>query len=322
MTFARDDGSELRIVDGFRDQILGYRASVTPKPGWDDARYDEAAARKRRRWERLVHELARWGGALADAAVLDVGCGDGANCLLSSQAGARVTGIDLHFPLLAADEKGDRTRRLAAHLLRRQSQPAGRDSAHAPDGRLDSGPDFSAIAGRLPLTFLQMDASRMAFEDETFDLVMSRSAMEHIHPVARGVREMARVTGAGGLVYLAIDPFYWVRGCHKRGVVDIPFAHARLSLSEYRRFVTEREGEAAADVRVERLATLNRFTVEEWFTLIEAQPWDILEWNERRSELGERLLGDHPDIAETLLPGVEVRDLVCERIEVWLRKHR
>jgi hypothetical protein len=77
---------------------------------------------------------------------------------------------------------------------------------------------------------------------------------------------------------------------------------------------------AAADVRTGRLETLNRLTVGQWHSLIEAERWDILDWNERRSETGERLLQDHPDIAETLLPGVEVRDLVCERIEVILRK--
>jgi 2-polyprenyl-3-methyl-5-hydroxy-6-metoxy-1,4-benzoquinol methylase len=76
-TFIRNDGSALRILDGFREDALGYRASVTPKPGWSDVRYGEAAAKKRRRWERLVSELPRWGASLEDITVLDVGCGGG-----------------------------------------------------------------------------------------------------------------------------------------------------------------------------------------------------------------------------------------------------
>jgi ubiquinone/menaquinone biosynthesis C-methylase UbiE len=321
--FIRDDGSAVRILDGFREQILGYRASVTPRPGWSEAQYVEAAHRKRRRWERLVAELSRWGVALTSATVLDVGCGDGANCLLSSQARVRqVTGIDLQFPLLATDEKGERTRHLARHLLSpgtdRSSDPS--DPSDPSKGSSEVARDLERALRRLPLKFLAMDATRMAFEDESFDLVISRSAMEHIRPIERGVHEIARVARGGGVIYLAIDPFYWVRGCHKRGVVDIPFAHARLTASEYHRYAKESEGEAAADVRTGRLETLNRLTVGQWHSLIEAERWDILDWNERRSETGERLLQDHPDIAETLLPGVEVRDLVCERIEVILRK--
>ena len=44
------------------------------------------------------------------------------------------------------------------------------------------------------------------------------------------------------MIYHSIDPFYWLKGCHKEGMVDIPWAHARLTPAEYRRFVCEREG--------------------------------------------------------------------------------
>jgi hypothetical protein len=122
------------------------------------------------------------------------------------------------------------------------------------------------------------------------------------------------------LIYLSIDPFFWLRGCHKRGVVDIPFAHARLTLTEYRRFVRESEGDRTAAKRCRRLETLNGLTLSQWRQMIEAQPWDILDWNEERSRIGEQVLEQHPLIPETLLPGVSEQDLLCERIKVWLKR--
>jgi len=122
------------------------------------------------------------------------------------------------------------------------------------------------------------------------------------------------------MVYLGIDPFFWLRGCHKRGVVDIPFAHARLPLEEYRHFVAESEGEAVAARRWQRLATLNRLTLCQWRRTIETMSCEILEWREAHSELGAAVLKENPEILRALLPGVEERDLLTERIEVWLRK--
>ena len=42
---------------------------------------------------------------------------------------------------------------------------------------------------------------------------------------------------------------------------------------------------------------------------------EVLEWQERPSELGAAVLRENPDIVETLLPGVKVPDLLTERIE-------
>jgi SAM-dependent methyltransferase len=168
--------------------------------------------------------------------------------------------------------------------------------------------------------FVDMDATRLGFLPESFDVVMSRSAAEHIQPIERALGEILRVVRPGGLVYLGIDPFFWLRGCHKRGVVDVPFAHARLSLEDYRRFVAEREGEEVADKRRRRLLTLNRFSVGQWRRTIESVPWEVLDWKERPSDLGATVLEENPDVLDSLLPGVEERDLLTERIEVWLRR--
>jgi SAM-dependent methyltransferase len=286
------------VVEGFRHFLLSYRSTVTPKEDWTQEQYAAAASKKRRRAARLVESFQRWLGPLDRAALLDVGCGDGSNCLVLGEQPLRmVVGVDLDLSLFASGEKGDRTRSLAAEIRALAAAPANG-----------------------PAHFLRMDATRLGFKDGMFDVLMSRSAMEHIRPIERALEEMTRVVRGGGLIYLGIDPFYWLRGCHKRGVVDIPWAHARLTLEEYRRFVLASEGAQRAGKRCRRLETLNRFTVRQWRKLIGQMNCEILALEERPSAIGEQILAEHPEVVETWLTEVTKQDLLCERIEVWLRK--
>src|SRR5438128_945421 len=169
------------------------------------------------------------------------------------------------------------------------------------------------------LRFTIMDATLMGFADDSFDFVRSRGAMTEIMPVQKALTEMVRVVRPGALMYHSIPPYFWLRGCEKTGLVDIPWAHARLSPAEFRRVATESEGEATAIRRCERLKTLNHFTLGQWRRMIEAGPFEILEWKEDRCSFAERLLEEHPDVKDTLLEGVEPRDLIHGRINVGPR---
>lgn len=286
-SFRRDDGRVLEVVEGFREKMLSYRRAVTPRRNWTDSDYAAAAEKKRRRLGRLLARFSEWGGQLEDARVLDVGCGDATNCLLLGFEPVReVVGIDLRLALFAQEEAGEQTRALVCEALRtaqarREVQQPVMAAVQYKHGDSSEGRDSvqairQALAG-LPVRLAQMDATRLDFRDESFDWLLSRSAMEHIRPVKVALGEMARVVRPGGLIYLSIDPFFWLRGCHKRGVVEIPFAHARLTLDEYRRFVCESEGDTIAEERCQRLETLNRFTMVQWREIIEAQAWDILD---------------------------------------------
>src|SRR2546425_13210351 len=147
-TFTRADGRPVRVVPGFRDRVLGFRPSVTPRPGWTAADYERAADKKLARARRLVAEIARRHDRLDHATVLDVGCGDGITCLvLASVAVGRAVGVDLRLPLFESDAMAAPARRLAELVLQRLHRA---------------------------------DATRLAFPDACFDVLVSRSAMEHI----------------------------------------------------------------------------------------------------------------------------------------------
>lgn len=305
-SFVRSDGRSLAVIEGFRERVLSCRPSVSPRAGWTEEQFATSAKKKQRRFQRLLESFTRWTSSLDGARVLDVGCGDGANCLQLAEVPVRLAvGLDLHLPLFAPDAQGEQTRVLMERITGVGTAGARPTTALLPDRRV---------------CFVAMDATRLGFRPGSFDVVMSRSAAEHIQPIERALTEIARAVRPGGLVYLGIDPFFWLRGCHKRGVVDIPFAHARLSLEEYRRFVAECEGEATAAKRCLRITTLNRLTVRQWRRTIESMSCEILEWQEHHSELGAAVLRENPDIVETLLPEVREPDLITERIEVWLRR--
>jgi SAM-dependent methyltransferase len=294
------------VIEGLRERVLSGRPSVSPRNGWNDDQFAASARKKLKRFQRMLASFRRWAPTLDGARVLDVGCGDGANCtLLASELGCMAVGIDLHLPHLALDTEAQRTQ-----VLLDKISEAWRRSEHWD----------AAVRSKGRACFVEMDATCLGFRPESFDVVLSRSAAEHIRPIGRALAEIERAVRPGGLIYLGIDPFYWLRGCHKRAVVDIPFAHARLSLEEYRHFVAMNEGEEAAAKRWSRLETLNRLTIRQWRETIESMSCEILEWREGRSELGEAVLRENPDVVETLLPGVEESDLLTDRIEVWLRK--
>ncbi len=304
-TFICDDGRILQVVAGYRERVLGQRASYSPRAEWTDQLYATAARKKLKRTRQILAEFAQWGGHIEDAHVLDMGCGDSINSLLVALWPVEsVVGIDMELSLLEAVERRDRVRVLASHVCR-QAKLSG---------------DIDEILDRLPIRLLKMDATSMAFGDASHDLLISRSAIEHIASVEKAFDEIARVVRPGGLIYLSTDPYFSPRGCHKSGIVDIPWAHTRLSLDEFRRFVTESEGPEQALRRCRRLETLNPYTIREWREKIEACPFDILEWREERSDFAETLLDEYSEVTETTRAGVERRDLIHDRLKMWLRR--
>jgi SAM-dependent methyltransferase len=306
-TFTRDDGQVLRVVEGYRQRVLSDRPTYSPRADWGDDQYAVAAKKKLERTRRFVAACQRFGAGVEGARILDMGCGDGINCLLMALHPVKsIVGIDLELPLVESVERTERVRRLAAAVSKLVD----------PDDELERRVD------RLPIRLARMDATAMEFGDDSFDLVMSRSAIEHIMPLQPALNELARVVRPGGLIYLSTDPYFSPRGCHKSGVVDIPWAHARLSLTEYRRFVTEREGAQRAVKRCRRLETLNPYTIREWRQRLTSERFEILAWDEEPAPLGETLLAEYPEVRETVHEGIEHRDLINARLKIWLRNSK
>jgi ubiquinone/menaquinone biosynthesis C-methylase UbiE len=117
--------------------------------------------------ENVVKELIATLLAPVDGtAILDIGTGTGADAVaLARSVGprGRVVGLDR-----SADMLGEARRR--------------------------------ATGSRLPVEFVQGDASALAFDDDTFDRCRAERVLVHIADPAAAVAEMVRVTKPGGVV--------------------------------------------------------------------------------------------------------------------------
>jgi SAM-dependent methyltransferase len=294
---------------------------MSPRSDWSEDDYARAVEKRLQRGKRLLEKLSRLYGSFDGAEVLEVGCGDGINTMLLGLQGVkRAVGIDPELRLNEPYKWSDSVRRLAEEVAKSM--------------KLDK--DLDQFLAGLPIETRTMDATRMEFPGDSFDLVFSRGVLEHIHPIEklsgevakilrpRGIVyheiDLAKILRPRGIVYHEIDPFYWLRGCHKRGLVDIPWAHARLTLPEYHRYVTENEGEAIGDKRLKRLTTLNRLNLREWKTLLDTGPFEIILWEETPSSFAEEVFKEFPDVVSTALPGLKPNDFVVRRIRVCLQK--
>ena len=305
-SFQRSDGRLISIVPGFRERVLAERPSNTPRADWTAARYGEVARKRlagaRRRWSDLrpfaaPDELRRG---------LELGCGAGLDCVLAGADGMpSVLGIDRDPSALATGQRGDDARRLVSEAAR------------------EAGYDVSGWASGLPqgVDIQAMDATALELEDSSVDLVWSRTVLEHVVPLQPALDEAARVLRPGGLAHHVIDPFFSLKGCHARGLTDIPWAHARLAGDEFARAVRAAESRRRSVVRAEWLRTLNALTLKEWrLLLLAGEEFDLLLWRAEPLPLAEQLLDEHTDVEPTALPDVTRGDLTCASITAVLRR--
>jgi len=118
---------------------------------------------------RFIEEMYKWSGADKPAKVLDVGCGiGGTSRYLANKLGdSSVTGITLS------------------------------------PNQVERATNLAADRGLNNVQFKVMDALKMEFEDNTFDLVWACESGEHMPDKKKYVEEMMRVLKPGGTLVIA-----------------------------------------------------------------------------------------------------------------------
>lgn len=127
-----------------------------------ELRQGELASNKYKRWE---NEISRFIGGKKDLKILDVGCGAGFFEIILGKAGHRVTGIDLTEEMIIN----------AKEII----------SNYSLNGNCD---------------VMQMDAEKLDFADEIFDVVISRNLTWTLpHPIM-AYKEWHRVLKKNGML--------------------------------------------------------------------------------------------------------------------------
>ena len=134
------------------------------------------------------------------------------------------------------------------------------------------------------------DAAAIPFPDDTFDVIFSSSAFEHIGQLAKSLSEMHRVLKPEGIVYSDFGPIWsaaggaHIRGPSRTALSDAglwPFpdwGHLTMTLTELRTWLSNGlEPDAAR--RIERLiyrrASINRMFYEDYVHDFYASPFRV-----------------------------------------------
>jgi len=113
-------------------------------------------------------------------------------------------------------------------------QRSGKDST-AIDKRSEG---FDVRALHEGVKFMNMHASHLLFEDESFDVVFSYDAFEHFSEPESVLREAIRVVKKGGYIYLEFGPLYMSpMGLHAYRSVTTPYCQFLFPQKLLRDFV-------------------------------------------------------------------------------------
>ena len=127
--------------------------------------------------------------------VLDIGCGAGGKSLYFAKMGAGyVTGVDV------VEKYEDESNSLAREL---------------------------SLSDKFK--FVLADASKLTFEDESFDTIIMNDAMEHVGDPEAVLDECLRVLCPGGRIFINFPPYNHPFGAHLSDVIAIPYVHMFFS---------------------------------------------------------------------------------------------
>jgi SAM-dependent methyltransferase len=247
-SYSSERGRPLQLVREAAHLVRGRAEDVPRKVAAVVERLSEV--------ERLVDE--QLDVKLSGLRMLDLGAGQLMSQMAYFSLRNEVVGIDLDVIVRGFDLRGY-LEMLRKNGAKRVVKTVGR-KALLVDARY-----WRELARQLdvprfpPLEVLQMDASRMTFEAESFDVVYALAVFQHLAEPARALDEMVRVLKPGGVVYVDFILYTSRTGSHDirlLGGADgaLPlWAHLRPQLHSL----------------VRPNAYVNRIRLRDWVSLLE-----------------------------------------------------
>jgi SAM-dependent methyltransferase len=165
--------------------------------------------------------------------------------------------------------------------------------------------------------FAAMDVRALAFADASFDLVASTALLEHVDGVDACMREVARVTRPGGLVFANFGPLYHTfGGAHFFGAYE----HLWMDDTRFEAYLVERaipyeQHEALFWLRN---GMFSRLTYDEYVEIFRRY-FDIAHLTLAVSPQALAYKRSNPEAWRALCARYEERDLLTFGCTAWLR---
>lgn len=196
--------------------------------------------------------------------------------------------------------------------------PTGLNNGYA--GIVDSFPEFDyvrRITGHRLRMVLGDITARDTLADESFDLIVSHTVLEHILDIPASLETMHRLLKPGGLMFHLYNPWWAVNGGHTPGILDCPWGHVRMSFTDLHRYFEEfRPNELPVFEDSFNVVLNRRYPIAEMQRLIVAAGFDIQYWEElppARSllqQLSPRVQSD----AFSMYPQIGLADLTSQNV--------
>jgi ubiquinone/menaquinone biosynthesis C-methylase UbiE len=169
------------------------------------------------------------------------------------------------------------------------------------------------------------DAMALAFSDESFDIVHSTVALEHIARPELAFREAVRVLKPGGIAYFEVGPWFGPDGGHSLCTLDCPWGHVRLNPVQFENYLAAfRPNERTTAISYYRGGFQTpRLTLAETEAMVLDSSFRILEWYESRHKYADHYQFLTPELladCQRLNRFVTVRDLMSSSYTMLLEK--
>jgi SAM-dependent methyltransferase len=191
-------------------------------------------------------------------------------------------------------------------LLRRGKMPVGVDIRF----------EFHEKALKEGVFFSQMDASRLGFKNDSFDLVCSFASFEHFSDPESVLDEALRLTKPGGYIYLHFGPLYMSQyGLHAYRSITVPYCQFLFPPEVLTKSCLEK------DLKPPDYTSLNKWTIEDYRNL-----WDKYSSKLRTLKYYEYINSEYLDIVIKYpscfrSKNISFDNLIFREIEVLFQKN-
>jgi SAM-dependent methyltransferase len=160
----------------------------------------------------------------------------------------------------------------------------------------------------------QMDATRIGFPDETFDLVYSYNAFEHIPDPTLTFAEITRILRPGGMFFLSFTGLRWSpHGAHMYKVLGIPYVTVLFDRSTIDGYLRSRG-------QTTDFPWVNEFGIEQFRRVFQSQPrMKTVRYTEARNRFHTSLIAEYP---AQFRRAPSFDSLLVDRVEALFQKQQ